>query len=65
MNLLGFQKTVHLPAEYNVYLSPKNMKGKKRWEYLRFHGWKSFSEMIDGAAILHFVENIKPWNDDD
>lgn len=65
MNLVGFQKTVHLPAEYNVYLSPKSMKGRKRREYLRFHGWKSFSEMIDGAAILHFVENIKPWNDED
>ena len=65
MNLIGFQKTFHLSAEYNVYLSPKSMKGKKRREYLGFHGWKSFSEMIDGAAILHFVENIKPWNDED
>lgn len=29
MNLIGYEKTIFLPSEYNVYLSPKSMKGKK------------------------------------
>ena len=63
MNLVGFGKTVFLPAIYNVYISPKSMKGQKKRDYLAFHGRKSFAELISDAAILHFVENIKPWND--
>ncbi len=65
MNLIGYEKTVFLPAEYNVYLSPKSMKGSRKREYLAFHGYSSFADLIDRAAILHFVENIKPWNDAD
>lgn len=63
MNLVGYQKTVFLPVTYNVYISPKSMKGQKKRDYLAFHDRKSFAELIDDAAILHFVENIKPWND--
>ncbi len=65
MNLVGYQKTVFLPVTYNVYISPKSMKGQKKRDYLAFHDRKSFAELIDDAAILHFVENIKPWNDKD
>jgi len=63
MNLVGYQKTVFLPVAYNVYISPKSMKGKKKSEYLAFHDRTSFADLIADAAILHFVENIKPWND--
>jgi lipopolysaccharide biosynthesis glycosyltransferase len=63
MNLVGYQKTVFLPVEYNVYLSPKSMKGRRRKEYLDFHGFPSVEALVDNAAVLHFVENIKPWND--
>lgn len=63
INLVGYQKTVFLPVSYNVYISPKSMKGKKKSDYLAFHGRTSFAELIDDAAVLHFVENIKPWND--
>jgi len=63
MNLVGYQKTVFLPVAYNVYISPKSMKGQKKRDYLAFHGRTSFAELIDDATILHFVENIKPWND--
>ncbi len=63
MNLAGYKKTIFLSAEYNVYLSPKSMKGGRKKEYLEFHNCPSFTELINRAAILHFVENIKPWND--
>ena len=65
MNLIGFHKTVFLSPEYNVYLSPKSMKGGRKKEYLEFHNYPSFTELVNRAAILHFVENIKPWNDRD
>jgi len=63
MNLIGYKKTRFLPVIYNVYLSPKSMKGNRKREYLAFHGYTSFSELIHVSAILHFVENIKPWSD--
>lgn len=63
MNLVGYQKTIFLPVTYNVYISPKSMKGQKKRDYLAFHGRASFSDLIADAAVLHFVENIKPWND--
>ncbi len=62
MNLIGYGKTVFLPVEYNVYLSPKSMKGRRKRDYLRFHHYGSFGELVAKAAILHFVENLKPWN---
>ncbi len=65
MNLIGYQKTVFLPVEYNVYLSPKSMKGQRKSDYLQFHGWSSFPALVEKAAILHFVENLKPWNFED
>ena len=65
MNLIGYKKTIHLPVEYNVYLSPKSMKGHRKKEYLKFHTYPSFTELINRAAVLHFVENFKPWNDRD
>ncbi len=65
MNLIGYGKTVFLSAEYNVYLSPKSMKGSRQKDYLAFHGYRNFAELVDHAAVLHFVENLKPWNYED
>jgi lipopolysaccharide biosynthesis glycosyltransferase len=64
MNLVGYKKTIFLPPIYNVYISPKSMKGKRKREYLAFHGYPSFAKLIDDVEVLLlFVKKANRLNE--
>ena len=62
LNIIAFEKTIFLHHSYNVLISGK-LKQKDKVDYLSFHKVSSLDDMIQTAVVVHYVGNLKPWND--
>lgn len=58
-NLVTYGRTLYLPFEYNTLISKKIIE--KQVLFLDFNNLPSFSEAVENATVLHFVDKTKPW----